>query len=366
MQNVKISSGQFLVLVTLFSVGTSVLIVPSALAAQAKQDAWVVAIVSTVIGLFIIWLFCLLAQWFPQFTFVQMNEKILGKWLGKVASLLFVLMCLLYASTLLYYSGTFLNTHIMPNTPMAALSILMMLVIVMGVRLGLETIARSAELLIFWFFILFILLLIFISPEVKVENIQPILESSPKTILQTSITLLEVTSINAIVLLMIFPAFINNIKQAKKAFFIGNLLSGFIIIILTFYCVSVLGVYSTASELYPGYELAQRINIGDFIQRIEAFMAAQWIIALYFKTTIYFYGAVYGFAQIMNLKDYRPLTTPFGIIVVVLSLIIYPNVVYLQEWIATTGLLFSYSIGLFLPLLLIVVYVIRKKLMKQI
>ncbi len=37
-------------------------------------------------------------------------------------------------------------------------------------------------------------------------------------------------------------------------------------------------------------------------------MATLWIIALYFKATLYFYASVLGMAQILNLKDYRPLT----------------------------------------------------------
>ncbi|WP_313894091.1 endospore germination permease [Psychrobacillus sp.] len=363
--NVKINSYQFLVLVILFTVGTSILIVPSVLAAEAKQDAWIVAIFGTGIGLLVIWLFCTLAQWFPHLTFIQVNEKILGKWVGKAVSLLFVFMSFIYTSGLLFYSGTFLTTHVMPNTPMAALNILMAIIIVMGVRLGLETIARSAEILIFFFFFLYLFLVLFILPEAKFENVQPVFEAGTKTIVQSSLSLIEVTSVNAIVLLMIFPAFINQPKSAKKSFLIGNLIGGLVIIIITLSCIFVLGADSTARQMFPGYGLAKKIKIGSFVNRVEAIMAALWIICIYFKATIYFYASVLGIAQIFNLKDYRPLTIPLGMIGVVLSLVIYPNVVYLQNWNATTGLYFSFSIGVFLPLLLVAVYAIRKKQLKK-
>lgn len=360
--NEKISSYQFLILVTLFSIGTSILIIPSALATEAKQDAWIVAILGTLIGLFVLWLFCLIAQWFPHLTFIEINEKILGKWLGKVTSIMFVLMSLIYASSLLYYSGTFLNTHLLPSTPMLALNALMVIIIVIGVRLGLETIARSAEFFILFFFVLFFFLVLFILPNVKFENIQPIFETGPRAIFQASLSFIEVTSVNAVVLLMIFPALTNNFKQAKKSFYIGYLIGGTVIIIFTFLSVAVLGAYSTATELFPTYELAKKINVGDFIQRIEALMATLWVIALYFKSTIYFYVSVLGITQIVKLKDYRPLTIPMGIIILALSLVIYPNVIYQQKWNATIGFVLSFSIGVVLPLLLIVVYTIQKKL----
>ncbi len=177
----------------------------------------------------------------------------------------------LYTSFLLYYSGTFLNIHAMPSTPMVALNILMGMIIVMGVRLGLETIARSAEILIVVFFVLFLILVVFISPEIKFENIQPVYEAGTKKIVQSSLNFVVTSSVNAVILLMIFPAFINKTKQGKKSFLIGNLIGGIVIIIITFLSVAVLGAANTTRQMFPGYELAKRINIGDFVQRIEAF-----------------------------------------------------------------------------------------------
>ena len=362
---VKINANQFMVLVTLFTIGTSILIVPSNLAYNAKQDAWIAAIIGTGIGLLVIWLFCIIAKWFPLLTYVQINEKILGKWVGKIVSLLFVFMSFLYCASLLFQSGTFVNTHVMPNTPMAVLNILMALIIVMGVRLGLETLARSAEILILVFFVLFIFLVVFVSPEIKFENLQPVFEVKTKTIINSTIFLVAVSSLNSVVLLMILPAFINKPKQATKSFLTGNLIGGIVLIIITFLCVSVIGAENTDRQLYPGYELAKRINIADFIQRIEGIMATLWIITLYFKTSLYFYASVLGLSQILNLKDYRPLTLPLGMIAVALSLMIYPNIVYQQKWDATTGTSFTILIGLVFPLLLVIVYAIRKKQLKK-
>ena len=361
MQKEKINSYQFLILVIFFTVGTSILLIPAYLASEAKQDAWISAIIGTGIGLIVILLYCTLANWFPHLTYVQMNEKLFGKWVGKTISLLFVFMSFLYTSILLYYSGTFLNTHALPNTPMSAVNILVAFIIVMGVRLGIETIARAAEILIVVFIALFLFLVVFISPEIKFDNIQPVFELGIKKIIQSSLFYIAVASVNAVIILMIFPSFINKTKQAKKSFLIGNLIGGIIIIITTFLCISVMGAEKTARELFPAYELVKRIDIGNFVQRIEALMGTLWIITLYFKASLYFYASVSGLAQTLNLKDYRPLTIPLGMIAVVLSLVLYPNVPFQQEWDTTTGLSFTLLIGLFFPLLMVVVYALRRK-----
>ncbi|GGA27600.1 GerAB/ArcD/ProY family transporter [Psychrobacillus lasiicapitis] len=365
MQKVKINSYQFLVLVILFSIGTSILVGPSALAAKSKQDAWIAALISTGIGLLIVWLFTKIGLWFPTLTFVQMNETLFGKWIGKFFSCLFVFLNLLFTAILLYYSGSFLTTHLIPNTPMAATNILMALILVMAVRLGLETFARSAEIFIVIFFSLFILLVIFISSEIKFENIEPIFERNIKDIAQSSLLMLVVTSVNAVSLLMIFPALINQPKQAKKSFFIGNLIGGLVVSIITILCIFVLGSDATARQIYPSYGLAKKINVGNFVNRVEALMAALWIIGLYIKMVLYFYATALGIAQICNLKEYRSLTYPLGIIVVVLSLTLFSNVMEQEQFDTTIAIYISLLIGLLLPLLMVFVYAIRKKQFKK-
>ncbi|WP_399632964.1 endospore germination permease [Sporosarcina sp. SG10008] len=365
MHNIKINSNQFLVLVIFFTIGTSILEVPSVLAAKTNQDAWITAIIGMGIGFLVIWFFTAIALWFPHLTYVQINEKVYGKWIGKAVSVLFVMMSLLYASTLLFQSGNFFNTHIMPNTPVSALNILMAGIMVLGVYLGLETIARSAEIFAAFFIITFIVFTVLIVPDIRFDNIKPVFEAEPKTMIKSSFFFVLISSGNAIVLLMIFPAFINKVKQAKKSFLIGNLIGGLIIILITFLSISVLGAAKTANEVYPSYELAKRISVGNFIERIEVLMALLWIISLYFKLILYFYATILAIAQILNLKDYRPIIMPMGIIAVVLSLVVYPNIIYKQNWDNTTGNSLTLVVGIIFPLLLAIVYGIRRKNLKK-
>ncbi|MGM0865217.1 MAG: GerAB/ArcD/ProY family transporter [Bacillota bacterium] len=359
--NPKISVRQFRILVILFTIGTSILIVPATLAFEAKQDAWIAAILGVGMSLLVIILYNKLGLMFPNMTFVQMNQKVLGKWLGKLASLLFFSLSFVYTSSLLFYAGNFFTTEIMPETPLWSIVILMGIIMVMAVRYGLETFARSAEIFILIFFFLFIFLVFTVSPEIDFENIQPVFEMDIKPILRASVFLVVTSTINAVVLLMIFPATVNRTKEAQKSFLIGGLIGGLVMIILTLLGVLVIGPYQSATQLYPGYEIVKKINIGDFLTRIDAIMAGMWMITIYFKLILYFYASVLGFSQILETKDYRPFSFPLGTIAIVLSLVIYPDVVYQQKWDMTTANAYSLIVGLFLPLLLLVVAVIRKK-----
>ncbi|MEI4768160.1 endospore germination permease [Psychrobacillus sp. FJAT-51614] len=365
MQNNKISSFQFLVLVIFFTIGSSILYVPSILSIKVQQDAWIATIIATIVGLLVIWLYITISMWFPKLTYIQVNEKIFGKVLGKTFSIMFVLMLFLYSSSLIAHSGTFLITQIFPKTPAAPLNIMMTIIIVMGVRLGLETIARSAEILIFVFFILFLILSVALIPQVNYLNLEPFLQSKPTSILGASFVLVIVSTVNSITLLVIFPAFLKEIKKAKKNFIIGNIIGSIIIIIITTLCIFVLGSPTTSRQVYPSYALAKVINVGDFLTRIESLMATLWILCIFFKSILYFYAATFGLSQILNIKDYRPLTYPLGIIMVVLSLLFYPDILDQYKFDAKIAVILSTIIGIFIPLLLVLIYMIRKKKLKK-
>ncbi|MGW8959782.1 GerAB/ArcD/ProY family transporter [Paenibacillus sp. NPDC055715] len=359
-KQVKISGRQFMILTTLFTIGSAVLVIPSGMAFVAKQDAWIAALVGVGAGFFLVWIYNTIATLYPRMTLAEIIETLLGKWLGKTVSLLFIVTLFLSGpASVLYDVGNFLTTQIMPQTPAQSVNILFAVIVVMGAWLGIETFARSAELLFPFFILLYISLVILISPEIKLENVEPVLEAGIGPIWPAALSFISVLFLPHIVLLMIFPA-VNRIDKARKAFFNGSMFGGLMMALIVALSILVLGPDSTARSIFPSYSLAQKISIGSFLQRIEAIMAIMWFISLYFRITIYLYVIVLAIAQIFNLKDYRPLILPLGMILVVMSVVIYPNVPYQQKWDGTVWVSYTLSIGLFLPLLLLCIHGIRK------
>lgn len=360
----KISSSQFRGLVNFFSVGTSILVIPSMLAAEAKQDAWIVVLIGMGIGLFVVWLLSTMSLFFPKITFVQMIEKIFGRWFGKIIALIFLLLTIISSAELLYYTGAFLTLNLLPETPPVALHIMTAFIMVMAIRLGLETISRTAEIFRVVFILLFSMLLL-ITPQIEVKNLQPILENGIKPLLQPTLILSSIGSLNLVVLLMIFPVHVNQPKAAQKSFFIGYIIGTLSLLVITLLSILVLSAEITGNRPYPGYILAQKINVGGFLQRAEAVIAFMWVITVYFKLVIYFYAACSGLAQVLNLKSYRITILPLGLIVVALASMIFSNVVEQNVWDKEIGPVFFLIMGLLLPLLMFGIVIFRKKIMRK-
>jgi spore germination protein KB len=365
LKDVKISVRQFVVLVVIFTIGTTILIGPSGLAADAKQDAWLAAILGVALNLLVVCLYNRVSDYFPDMTIVKYNEKVFGKWLGKLISLFFILFSFIGAATVLFDLGNFINTQVMPETPIQAINIIFATVVVMGVRLGLETIVRAAEIFFPWIVMLFIILVICLLPDVQIEKLQPIFTVGGKPLIKAALLVASTSSLPFIVLFMVFPVHVNQFRKAKKAFLVATLIGGVFFVTITFLCISVLGAQITERHMYPSYALAKQINIGNFLQRFEILIAGIWFLTVYFKTTLYFYCFVMGLAQVLNIKDYRPIVLPLGMILVVYSLVVYPNVAYMTEFDTKAWVSYALTIGLLYPLLILSVTVIRKSMKKN-
>ncbi|WP_252433659.1 GerAB/ArcD/ProY family transporter [Peribacillus butanolivorans] len=357
----KIGSRQLTILVILYTVGDSILVIPSIVASEAKQNGWVSGIFSVAIApLLVVFLYDALRKCYPDLTLVEYSQKILGKWLGIAISLLFISYFFISTATYLREIGDFMTSQIMPDTPIQVIMFLFMSIVLMSARLGLEPLARSAEILFPFVVILLSSLMILLLPEIKFQNLQPVWEGGLKPVIRGSIPFIVFPFIESVAVLMILP-FVSQKDRIRKSLFVGQLLAGSVLIIITMLAILVLGVDLTAKEIYPSYKLAQKINIANFLTRLEAILAIIWFITIFFRFSLFFYVTVLGLAQTLKLQDYRPLVFPFGMILLVFTLIMAPNTVYYSNFILDIWPFYAMTFGFLLPLLLLTIAKVHKK-----
>ncbi len=322
-----------MVLIYLYSIGTTVLVIPSGLASVAKQDAWIGGIVGVIIGMALVLLYTALWRVYPGKTFVGICQEALGKGVGTVLSLIYVFYSFIGAATVLFYVSNFFLIHFLPHTPVMFTSSLFALVVVMGSRMGLETIARTSELMLPWFIILFVVLVTTLTPQIDSQKLLPVFESGGKSVFWAGITFSGTAYMPIVFLFSIFPRVQEGLTgKVRLGLFASALAGGLSVVLVTLLCILILGPQITARSMFPSYALVKKISIGHFIQRIEVLLAGLWFITTYMKTTYYYYSWVTSLSEILKLKNYRTLTLPCAMLMVVFSLIVYPNVVYMQHW----------------------------------
>ncbi|MBS4210002.1 endospore germination permease [Bacillus sp. FJAT-50079] len=354
-----ISIRQLTILILLFSVGDALLVLPTTLAFIAKQDAWLSVIISFAFGILIIFLYVTIGNLNPTLSLVEWNMRIFGKWLGAAVSLLFLGYLFISAATNLRELGNFITMNLLIETPIQVIQILFIGIIIMGIRLGIETIARTAEILFPWFMVFFLILLFASLPGIDFGKILPVYENGVRPIMSGAFRTTSYIFVELIVFLMIFPHLKKSLK-IKRSLLIGSLLGAIILLLIVLLCLLIQGHVLTARQVYPTYELAQKISIGHFFQRIEGVLTLLWLITIYFKIIIFLYGVHRGLAELCKIKDYRFLSFPLGMLLIACAFVISPNESYLEDFIDRYWILFDSTYGIFLPVLLLSVYGVRK------
>ncbi|OAS14921.1 GerAB/ArcD/ProY family transporter [Paenibacillus oryzisoli] len=361
---VQISTRQFMILVIFHTMGSAIVLMPGVISHGAAQDTWIAAVLGMIVGIVPIWIYLSLGGRFPGLTIAEYCELLMGKWLGKAVSVLFLSFYLLFSAFLLREIGDFVSTQTLTETPIMVIHAMFMLMIVTASRLGIETLGRAGEVLFPFVIVLLLIFFGFLIPEIKLQNLQPILSTETKPIIESAILFVVDPILELSVFLMIFPY----VKQNKliKPFIWGALIGSVILTCIILFSILVLGAYITVIQLYPSYALARYIRFGGFIQRIEEVVSGIWYISMFFKLTLTFCASSLLIKQTFQLRESKFLVFPLALVVVPLAQIISPNHTYTLAFAEDTWILVTSTFAICIPIVLLLLsswrsYRVRKK-----
>lgn len=362
MNKIKITNHQLMAITTIYVCGASTIIISSSTTSLARQDAWISTIVTILIGLMVILINTYLGGLYPDKTYIEIILQLFGRWFGGLIVVMLIFVGIVGAAQFVWYVGDFFTQQYMDETPSYVINILFVAVIIIAVLYGLEAIARASELFFYIVVIMFIISMLSVSPNIDVDNLLPVLEKGMVPVLKGSLPLLSFTVFPLIFLNMVFPINISDIRESKKSMIKGYLIGMSIAFVSIIMCNLVLGSTITASARYPVFLLTKEINVGIIFTRLEALIVCVWLLTIFNNTLFYFYEGVLGLSQLLKLKGYRIIVLPLGLIMAVISGFVYKDVPYEISWDSTVWFLCSFSFGLILPILMLLVFFIRKRL----
>jgi spore germination protein KB len=240
----------------------------------------------------------------------------------------------------------------------------MIITIIYGIHKGFEVLARVGELffgVVYLTAILGMLLIIF-SGLIHLGNIKPILENGLKPVIKTFLT----QTINfpfgeMVVFTMILP-FLNDKKKAKLVCLGGMLLSGINITITVVVNISVLGVGLFHRSTFPLLTTVGRIQIADFIERLDVLFMLYLVIGGFFKIAIYYYAAVVGATDVFKLSNHRKLAFPLGLIVLFASVTMASNYAeHIKEGLVVVPIYLHWPFQIIIPSMLLIVAFFRNR-----
>ncbi|WP_026567304.1 GerAB/ArcD/ProY family transporter [Bacillus sp. UNC41MFS5] len=362
MEKAKISGSQMFVLVTLFEMGSAILF---GLGAEAKQDAWIAVLLGLISGLVLFHVYHRLFMFYPDIPLTSYVQQITGKWFGRLIGFIYIVYFIYQASRILRDFGELLVTTIYTSTPLMVINCLMILTIIYAIHKGFEVITRVGELFfgIIYFVAIAGVFLIVFSGIIHLGNLQPVLEYGWKPVLNTiAIRTLNFPIGEMVVFTMLLP-YLNDQKKARKICLSGMILSGINITITVVVNISALGVDYLNRTPFPLLSTIGKIQIADFLERLDVLFMLYLVIGGFFKITLYFYAAVSGTADLFQFSSHQKLSFPIGLIILFGSVTVAANYSeHVFEGSKILPLYLHYPLQIIIPVTLLCIAYIRNSI----
>lgn len=316
---IKISKGQLLSLIILYEIGSTTLF---ALGIDAKQDAWLAILVSMIIGLGLLWIYSQIQQAYPDQNLGGIFVTVCGKWVGYSFALLYSLYFFIDASFNFWEFGDITVLLLFNETPLSAVLVSSLILIIYAVFLGIEVIARTCQVLTP--IVLLFLVLIFaivLSGDVEFNRLQPVLENGLMPVFQAAFPEIISFPFGEVIVFLLYWKYVDAKRDIFKISLIAVSISGTILMISLIILITTIGVELSAISTIPLRQIVTRQNL-----RIDALVVIIFFIGGFIKMTLNFYASVLLIQSLFNNQNHKWVISLVGINLFGFSMTIFPNI----------------------------------------
>jgi spore germination protein len=348
----RISTNQATVIIITYLLGAGILTLPRTVSEKVKTpDGWITVILGGLLAMVSVLIMVKLCERFPNKTFYQFNQDIIGKWMGSVLGFLVVVYFLVLAAFEIRVMAETIELFLLQGTPTWAIVMPFLWIGVYLIFGGINAIGRMLEI-IFPITIIFFLVVMSLGFKIfELDHLRPVLGQGVmpvmKGILPTAL------SYSGYEIILVIYMFMQEQQKAKRVVLIS------ILIPLIFYTVTVvmvigaLSVEGAMTQTWPVITYVQSFEFtGLVFERFDSLLLVVWIMQIFTTFIVSYYAASLGLAQIFR-KNIRPIY--WGGIPVIYIVAMSPeniNAVFtLGDWIGKFGIsIFT----IIIPLLLII------------
>lgn len=205
------------------------------------------------------------------------------------------------------------------QSPISFVILFFVIGMVVCAYIGIEALVRFASIVIPLITIGFVLILIGVIKFADLARLAPILGNGPKELFIGGMS--KISIYTGTILLFWMAPYIKGYGNFVK---IGRSATVISCVFLTVSSAIYLAVYPYAAAVenfLPMYQMSRLISFGRFFQRIESIFILFWGTSAFIYLSMGLYFAAFFFKKAFNLKYYKPMIIPFGILIFAISLI---------------------------------------------
>lgn len=356
----KINSVQFTSIFTLCIVSSSIGLSLYTTIKIAGIDSYFSVISGSIMGIIPMLIFMYIFNYEKDKPIYEKNTTIFGKFFGNFINFLIILLYVIIGGTIIFNCGNFIVSQYLSDVPLLQILLIIGFIIFYAINKNFEVISRVSSISIVIVILFFIIGYVFLVPEIKVDNLKPILEFGlSKPILAGFVNML--ITLSPIYTLLIFPkSNLTDTDKVNKYIIFGYIAAIVNLFLLSFISNSILGKYLIGLYQYPGYISFRKISIFGFIDRIENFLSLHWILSSFITLAMIFY---YIKGNIKKKENSKILNALIVLVVVIASYKLFKNNTFFNNYLSKC---YPYILALlFLIYIVIATGIFIKKKMKK-
>lgn len=333
----KITSFQVSALIMFTIAPTGILLLPGAITALAKQNAWQSAALGTLIGIAIALLIGYICNQNPGMPLMNWLERRFGRWVCIAIGLFLARYYITVSVVSLNEFSKFISDEVLHRTPQWMTMTIIMLVVLYAVGQGIETIVRVNMIT----FLLSILLIaagaLLIMKNMHVKPLLPLWEGSFTPVLKGS--LLPASWLSEVGVLLLLAPYLREKKSAIRTGIAGVALAGAAIGVTVAVSIATFGPNLVPLITYPGFFIVSVIELGSLLERLEIVFISIWLLTMYLKLSVLMFGASQCLLQTFRIRSERPFLLALGLFVVLTALSSWGNAADFYTYTVKTGFL---------------------------
>ena len=301
----RITTSQAVVIIVNYILGTGILTLPRASVEKVKTpDVWLSVILGGILAMISGVIMVKLSQQFPEKTFYQYSQDIVGKWIGRLLSFLIIGYFLTTSAFQIRSMAEVISFFLLEGTPTWAIVMPFMWIGLYLIMSGINSIARMFEI-IFPITVFIFLIISFMSIGIfEIDNLRPVLGLGIKPVLDgIKTTSLAYTGPEIMLILLVF---MEQRKKAVKAILVGISIPLVFYVITVVMVIGALSIDGVVTRTWPTIDLMRSFEISGLIfERFESLLLVIWIMQIFATYTISYYAAALGLAQLFK-KSIHP------------------------------------------------------------
>ncbi|MFC5652764.1 GerAB/ArcD/ProY family transporter [Paenibacillus solisilvae] len=222
--------------------GSAMIVIPGPLVKMSLNASWLSILISLVIGLVLLYIFFYLQTLYPGLTFIAFSRKIIGKWPTVIIACLILTMAFHMAVGIFIDVAAFMNSMMLPETPMYVFTGMLYVLAALLLRGGIESIARMFSILIVVIMVFWAIVLILLIPDYHPEFLRPVFPEGIKPMLLGSYLTFGFPYGEVVLFMIMLPfARAKQSKPLKKALVWAMLANGTVLVLSTICTIMELG-----------------------------------------------------------------------------------------------------------------------------